>query len=119
LPNINAALGCAQLESLTQYLKLKRELAEEYASFFKNLDIHFFTEPEKSSSNYWLNAIILKNETERNSFLDATNKTGVMTRPIWKLMNHLPMFRNAQTGSLENAIWLEQRVVNIPSSARI
>ncbi|MEL7271420.1 MAG: LegC family aminotransferase [Bacteroidota bacterium] len=119
LPNINAALGCAQLESLTQYLKLKRELAEEYASFFKNLDIHFFTEPEKSSSNYWLNAIILKNETERNSFLDATNKTGVMTRPIWKLMNHLPMFRNAQIGNLENAIWLEQRVVNIPSSARI
>ncbi len=118
LPNINAALGCAQLEKLPVILKNKRDLANKYKLFFKDEAVHFVTEPNNTTANYWLNAIILDNVSERDSFLEATNNAGIMTRPIWKLMSGLPMFANSQKGNLENSIWLEERVVNIPSSVK-
>ncbi|TPN87873.1 LegC family aminotransferase [Aquimarina algicola] len=119
LPNINAALGCAQMEELEKILTRKRELSNRYELFFKNKSITYIKEPENSSSNYWLNAVLFENLDERNNFLKQTNEKGVMTRPIWKLMNSLSMYRGAQTGNLENAMWLEDRVVNIPSSVII
>lgn len=117
LPNINAALGCAQMENLSIILENKRKLSDNYWVFFNNRPEHFITEPKDSVSNYWLNAIILENLEERNNFLKETNENGVMTRPIWKLMNSLSMFKNEQSGNLENSKWFEERVVNIPSSA--
>ncbi len=119
LPNINAALGCAQVEMLPEFIKNKRALAQQYKSFFKGSAIEFVLEPQGTKANYWLNAIVLKNPEDRNTFLEETNDNGVMTRPIWKLMNTLPMFTSAQTSNLSNALWLEERVINIPSSVRI
>ena len=116
MPNLNAALIVAQLEQLDGFLSNKRCLAESYKDFFANSEIQFVAEPENSKSNYWLNAIILKNREQRDLFLETTNSQGIMTRPIWTLMHKLPMFKNAQCGELTNAEWLEQRVVNIPSS---
>ncbi|MCE9538062.1 MAG: LegC family aminotransferase [Bacteroidetes bacterium] len=119
LPNINSALGCAQMESLPLFLSQKRLLAEKYEQFFATKSINFIVEPKNTKANYWLNAVILENLEERNAFLEETNKFGVATRPIWKLMNHSSMYKNAQTGDLENSEWLEDRVVNIPSSVII
>ncbi len=116
LPNINSALGCAQMESLPGYIIRKRILAKKYEQFFADKPVKFINEPENSKANYWLNAIILENLGERNLFLEETNSKGVATRPIWKLMNSLTMYKNAQAGNLENSKWLEDRVVNIPSS---
>jgi perosamine synthetase len=116
MPNLNAALIVAQLEQINGFLKSKRFLAKSYEKFFKNSDISFFSEPEKSSSNYWLNSVILNDKSQRNLFLDETNSQGIMTRPIWTLMNKLIMFKDAQCGNLKNSEWLEDRVVNIPSS---
>ncbi len=120
MPNINAALGCAQMEHLEKFVLNKRETADKYAEFFKNMeDIKFFTEPADCRSNYWLNAVILKDKQAQLDFLQQTNDNGVMTRPIWELMNRLPMFEHCQNDSLENTIWFADRVVNIPSSVRI
>jgi aminotransferase in exopolysaccharide biosynthesis len=116
MPNINAALGLAQMESLDFFIQKKRELALKYREFFSQAEIDFFTEPENAFSNYWLNAIILKDRQERDDFLEYTNANKVMTRPAWKLMNKLPMFAGYQAFNLENALWLEDRVVNVPSS---
>ena len=116
MPNLNAALLVAQLENLETFLLSKRELAIAYADFFNDTTCQFVKEPIASQSNYWLNAIILKDQEQRDLFLDETNSKGVMTRPIWTLMNKLTMFQNAQCGELTNAEWLEKRVVNIPSS---
>ena len=119
MPNINAALGCAQLEHLDEFIADKRETAKAYADYFKDKsDMSFFTEPENCFSNYWLNAVILPNHDAQQSFLQETNDNGVMTRPIWELMNRLPMFEHCQHDSLENTIWFADRVVNIPSSVR-
>ena len=120
MPNINAALGCAQLEHLDEYVADKRATATAYAEFFKRVDdILFFTEPEKCFSNYWLNAVILKNHEAQQDFLQYTNDHGVMTRPIWELMPRLPMFKHCQHDELENTIFFADRVVNIPSSVRL
>jgi perosamine synthetase len=116
LPNLNAALGCAQMEQIDLFLEKKRALAHRYADFFSNLDIIFFMEPVDCVSNYWLNTIILKDRQERDIFLEYTNKHGVMTRPAWTLMNRLPMFSESQNAGLNNAGWLADRIVNIPSS---
>lgn len=118
MPNLNAALACAQLEQLDEILKNKRELAEKYKAFFVETSYQFVEEPENSKANYWLNALILKDEVERDEFLKATNEAGVMTRPIWDLMSSLPMFEACQNDGLGNSKWLEERVVNIPSSYR-
>ncbi len=120
MPNINAALGCAQLEHLDEYIADKRATAKAYDEFFKNVDgIDFFTEPADSFSNYWLNVVILKDKDAQQKFLQETNDNGVMTRPIWELMNRLPMFEHCQHDSLRNTIWFADRVVNIPSSVRM
>jgi len=116
MPNINASLLVAQLEQLDIFLENKRELALKYESFFKSFsDISFIKEPKHSKSNYWLQAIILKDIKSRDEFLEYTNSNGVMTRPIWRLMSELDMFKDSQCSSLENARYLEQRVVNISS----
>ncbi len=120
MPNINAALGCAQLENLDKFIESKRQLALEYAEYFKNVeDIQFFTEPEDTFSNYWLQTVILKDKDAQQKFLQQTNDNGVMTRPIWELMNRLPMFEHCENDGLKNTIWFADRVVNIPSSVRV
>ena len=120
MPNINAALGCAQLEHIEEYVASKRKTANEYEQFFKNVpEITFFTEPENCRSNYWLNVVILKDKVGQQNFLQYTNDNGVMTRPIWELMNRLPMFENCETDGLKNTEWFADRVVNIPSSVRL
>jgi len=119
MPNINAALGVAQMEQIEIFLKNKRETALRYKAYFESIGVNFFTEPVHSKSNYWLNAIVLSDRAERDSFLAYSNDKGIATRPMWTLMNKLPMFKNEQTDDLTNAQWLEDRVVNIPSSVRI
>jgi aminotransferase in exopolysaccharide biosynthesis len=119
LPNINAALGCAQLEVLPRLLESKRAISAEYAQFFAGTRFNFVQEPINSHSNFWLNALVLEDKQGRDTFLTDMNEAGVMSRPIWKLMNELPMFSGCQATDLPNAKWLEERVVNIPSSARI
>jgi perosamine synthetase len=119
MPNLNAALLVAQLENLDFFIKNKRKLAKKYEVFFKNTNYNFFKERKNSKSNYWLNSILLQNKQQRDQFLEETNSNGVMTRPIWILMNKLPMFRHSQCDDLKNSEWLFERVVNIPSSAKI
>lgn len=116
MPNLNAAMACAQLEQLPGFLDNKRKLAEIYSKFFEELGIAFVKQPTGGRSNYWLNAIVLSDRRQRDEFLEVTNKAGVMTRPTWRLMNKLPMYGDCQTDGLENSMWLEDRVVNIPSS---
>lgn len=116
LPNLNAALLVAQLEQLNGFLKSKRELALKYKEFFSNKNITFIEELKDSKANYWLQAVLLKDKNQRDEFLEFTNKNGVMTRPIWKLMNELEMFKDCQKDDLKNSKYLEERVVNIPSS---
>lgn len=116
LPNLNAALGCAQLEQVEAFIANKRELAERYAAHFKGSDLHFVTEPDGCRSNYWLNAVICDSRQQRDALLKATNEKGVMTRPIWALMNHLPIYSHCRKGDLTEAELLEARVVNLPSS---
>ena len=114
MPNLNAALLVAQLESLESFLLKKRELATIYEIFFNNTTYSFVKEPIAGQSNYWLNSVILRNKEQRDLFLNETNSKGIATRPIWTLMNKLPMFESNQCGDLTNSDWLEQRVVNIP-----
>lgn len=116
LPNLNAAMGCAQLEQLPSFLASKRALAATYIEFFKGSNFQPIVEPEHCHSNYWLNGVICQNAEERDSLIKFTNNAGVMTRPIWKLMTHLPAFANSLRGPLENSHWFEARVVNLPSS---
>jgi dTDP-4-amino-4,6-dideoxygalactose transaminase len=119
LPNLNAAIGCAQLEELDFFVKKKRQLAATYHEFFEASDIDFFCEPDSAQSNYWLNTIIMPNRKLRDVFLATTNQAKIMTRPIWTLTNKLEMYEHCQTDRLTNARWFEDRVVNIPSSVRI
>lgn len=119
MPNINAAVGCAQMEKISQVIENKRHTALLYKDFFNHLDVLFISEPENAQSNYWLNGIISRNREERDEFLEYTNSKGVQTRPAWRLMNKLSMFQKSQTDSLETSKWLEDRVVNIPSSVKL
>ena len=119
MPNINAALLIAQLEKLNDFIINKRNLANKYEAYFKSTDYNFFKEPKDCQSNYWLNSIILNEKLQRDKFLKETNANGVMTRPIWNLMNKLPMFKDAQCDNLKNSEWLQERIVNIPSSVRL
>lgn len=116
MPNLNAALGCAQLEQIDKILESKRNTAKAYREHFAGSTIEYFDEPKDCQSNYWLNAILLPNKEERDAFLKYSNENGVMTRPIWQLMNRMPMFKDCQTDELTNSNWFEERVVNIPSS---
>jgi len=119
LPNINAALGCAQMEMLPEILKNKRNTAQIYQSYFKTIaDIEFITEPKECISNYWLNAILLKNVEEREAFLEQTNSQKVMCRPAWILMNKLKMFNQCLKAEIPMSELIESKLVNIPSSYR-
>ncbi len=120
MPNLNAALACAQLEQLNSYIQNKREISDLYFDFFKNNnEIKLIREVKESKSNYWLNSIILKDKKQRDNFLKFTNENGIMTRPIWNLMNKLDMFKKANCSDLKTAEWLEERVVSITSSVRL
>ena len=116
LPNLNAALGCAQMKQLETFISNKRTLALKYKEFFSLNGIHFISEAPNMKANYWLNAILLKNLEERNRFLQETNSNGLMTRPAWTLMNKLPVYKDCQTTTLNNANHFEDCLVNIPSS---
>jgi perosamine synthetase len=119
LPNINAAIGCAQMETLSQLLESKRTIANAYSKFFEDNYFHFVREPVNANSNYWLNALVLEDKESRDNFLNELNNAGVMSRPVWRLMNELAMFSECQCSDIPNAKWLEERVVNIPSSANL
>lgn len=118
MPNLNAALACAQLEMLPKFLEEKRNLAQEYAEFFKSINIKFREELPDTKVNYWLMCLELGDKEERDNFLKLTNENSVMTRPIWTLMFRLPMYEHCHRDQQKNAIFLEERIVNIPSSVR-
>ncbi|HHZ5808985.1 TPA: LegC family aminotransferase [Escherichia coli] len=116
MPNLNAALGCGQMERLDSFLKQKRELAQRYEAFFAGSEFRFVKEPEYAQSNFWLNAIICENMDARDAMLVQMNEAKVMVRPIWKLMHRLPMFEHAMRDDLKNSEQIEARLINIPSS---
>ena len=116
MPNLNAALGCAQMERLDEFLTIKEHLAGQWDAFFDGRSADFVKPIAGNKANYWLNAIILDSREDRDEFLRFTNDNNVMTRPIWTMMSKLPMFKDCQTDGLENSLWLENRIVNIPSS---
>ncbi|BCJ87879.1 LegC family aminotransferase [Effusibacillus dendaii] len=119
LPNLNAALGCAQLEQLPAFLEKKRALALRYREVFQNISgVRWFEEPGFARSNYWLNALLLDKDHvhERDVLLEISNVQGIMTRPAWTLMHKLPMFKDCPAMDLASAESLETRLINIPSS---
>ena len=120
LPNLNAALGCAQLEQLPGFLREKRQLFEKYAVAIKNVQgVRLLAEPAGCNSNYWLQTLVLdeSNAFQRDAILTASNDAGYMARPVWTLMNNLPMYAKAPRAPLPVAESLERRVINIPSSS--
>ncbi len=119
MPNINAALGVAQLEELPKFLEKKRALAMRYKKAFETLSgVRFFDEPPFAQSNFWLNAIVLNEgyESEREALLKLFNDRGIKARPVWVLMHKLPMFENCPRMNVSVAESLESRIINIPSS---
>ena len=116
MPNLNAALGCAQMERLNEILAIKTKLADQWGLFFDQNDVKFVRAINENKANHWLNTLVLNSKEERDNFLKFTNDNGVMTRPIWTLISKLSMYKECQTDGLENSLWLEDRVVNIPSS---
>jgi perosamine synthetase len=122
LPNLNAALGCAQLERLPSMLERKRRLAARYDAAFAAVDgVRFLREPAGTASNYWLAAIVLDeaHAGQRDAVLGALNDAGYMSRPVWTLMHRLPMYRDCPRADLSTAERLERCVVNLPSSAKL
>jgi len=119
MPNLNAALICAQLEQLDSFIENKRQLANQYATFFEEKGIKFRQENPDTKANYWLMCMELDDRKERDIFLNETNEKGIMTRPIWQLMYKLPMYEHSFRDAQANAEYLEDRIVNIPSSVRI
>lgn len=119
LPNLNAALGVAQMESLPLFLKSKRGLAIRYSQFFEQKSGNFISEPPNGVSNYWLNALLLDNEQQRNQFLEATNEAGIMTRCLWRPMHLLDIYRDCQCNDLAVTEGLYRRLVNLPSSVHL
>jgi dTDP-4-amino-4,6-dideoxygalactose transaminase len=118
MPNLNAALACAQLEQLNSFIQNKRKLAIEYGEFFESKGVKFRKELQNTKANYWLMCLELENKKDRDLFLKETNENKVMTRPIWQLIFKSSIYSNFQRDSQENAIYLEDRIVNIPSSVR-
>lgn len=119
MPNLNAALLCAQLDKLEDFIANKRETTASYQAWCQQNNIMFITEPTNAISNYWLNAILLADKAEQQDFLEYANTQGVMTRPVWTLLNQLPMFKQCFAMPQTNAQWLADRLVNIPSSVRV
>lgn len=118
MPNLNAALLCAQLEKLEGYIQNKRETAQKYKAWCQSNQVAFVSEPPNAASNFWLNAILLKDQAEQQNFLEYANNQGVMTRPAWTLLNTLPMFQDCLAMPQNNAQYLSERLVNLPSSVR-
>jgi len=118
MPNLNAALACAQIEQLESFIQNKRNLALDYSTFFETKGINFRTELPNTKANYWLMCLELENKKDRDLFLKETNNNKVMTRPIWQLIFKSPIYSSFQRDAQENAIYLEDRIVNIPSSVR-
>jgi perosamine synthetase len=119
MPNLNAALACAQLEQLPSFVENKRQLASLYHQKLKEFGIKPVAEIAEAKSNYWLNAILLDNVEQQQEFLSYMNSHGIMARPVWELMHRLPMFENCERGDLKNSEWIADRLVNIPSSVRL
>lgn len=119
MPNINAALGCAQMEYFDQIVTNKRATANRYASFCHDAGIQFFHERATTRSNYWLNAILLEDRLARDIFLEHTNSRGIQTRPIWTQLSKLPPYSSCPRGDLRVSGWLEDRIVNLPSGLRV
>jgi aminotransferase in exopolysaccharide biosynthesis len=119
LPNLNAAMACAQLEQIEIFIADKREIALSYKNFFEDSQFNFVEEPIGARSNYWLNAILTNNIQERNEVLENLNSANVMSRPSWALMHKLEMFKACYRDSLENSLWVEERLINLPSSYRL
>jgi perosamine synthetase len=119
LPNLNAAMACAQIEMLDKFISDKRVLALEYESLFQKLGLQFIQEPKNTQSNYWLNAVLFNNREERDSFLTYSNDRKVMTRPAWNLMTDLTMFKNCIRTEMSTAKLIGDRLVNLPSSPMI
>jgi perosamine synthetase len=118
-PNVNAALACAQLEQLENFIENKRVTAQRYNDFFAESNLQFIHEPQQTRSNYWLNAVLVESQEERDVFLQKTNDAGVMTRPAWELMQRLPMFQHCIHDELKNSKDIASRLVNLPSSVRV
>lgn len=122
MPNLNAALGVAQLENLAPYVKAKRKLARKYGDAFANMPgVRWVEEPEGSASNYWLNSVLLDDDSGagRDALLEATHAAGLLTRPAWTLMHHLPMYADAPRGDVSVSESIERRLVNLPSSVML
>ena len=118
LPNINAALGVAQLEQLSEFLAEKRALATQYRNLLKDTEFQFVDEPKGCQSNFWLNAVLCPDEHSRNHLLEVTNARNVMTRPVWQLMCDLPMYAHCRRGDLDTSRNIAQRLVNLPSGVK-
>ena len=116
LPNVNAALGVAQMETLAAILEIKVEIAQGYKALCDDLNIEYLEGLEGTTPNYWLNGIELEDRESRDVILKLTNEAAVMTRPIWRLMTDLPMYADCQHDGLKNSRWLVNRVINVPSS---
>jgi len=116
LPNLNASLGCAQMEKLNKFLEIKKIRAKKWDNFFKDKKIKFVNGIKNTNPNFWLYTIIMKNKTEKNNLLQFLNANNIMARCSWKLMNKLPMFNKYQCGDLKNSEWLSDRIINLPSS---
>ncbi len=122
LPNLNAALGCAQLEQLPTLLRAKRTLYDRYSAAVRGIDgVSLMAEPAGCRSNYWLQALLLNDGLagERDAILAATNERGLMTRPVWTLNHFLPAFQNCPRMPLPVATSLQKRIINVPSSAQL
>jgi dTDP-4-amino-4,6-dideoxygalactose transaminase len=117
MPNLNAALGLAQLEQLPDFLANKRSLAQHYQAWAQSNQVNILCEPPQSRSNFWLNTLLLDNQEQRDAFLAFSNEHGIMTRPLWNLMVDLPMYRHSQHDGLLNSRQVAACLVNIPSSA--
>lgn len=119
MPNLNAALGCAQLEKMPMFIQQKRELTKQYEQWLVNLDgVHLFKEPANTRSNYWLQTIILDERLNRDEVLDFLNEQGVMSRPIWTPMHQLTMYQNCPRSDLSVTEQLNRSVINIPSTPK-
>jgi aminotransferase in exopolysaccharide biosynthesis len=118
LPNLNAALGCAQLERLPHFIEFKRALAKSYDKSFQATSIEFILEPANTESNYWLNAVLASSLQERDDWLEKTNAIGIMTRPVWEPMHELPMYCDDLRDDLAITIEMASRIINIPSGVQ-
>ena len=119
MPNLNAALGLAQLEMIEDFIISKRNIAQKYQEWGIKKNLVFIKEQEGSKSNYWLNILISKNESEKNKILKETNKRNIYTRPAWIPMHKLPMFKKNQKDHLSQTNWFFERIVSLPSSINI